>query len=290
MTMTGSNLRQLTYSIPYNLLLITAGSVIFGIGVKAIAMPHGLITGGISGVALLLHYWIGWLEPGQWYFLLNMPIFILGWWFVSRRFFFYSLYGMVIMTLAMDWMAFTIPVTEPVLAVLAGGTLIGTGSGIILNSLGSGGGNDIIAIILNQRFNFRIGTFFFLFNITLFALSLGRLPLDLVLFSLAMSFVTSQMVDYFLSIFNQRKMVLIISEQADAIAAEILSRIHRGATYLEGRGAFSGRKKDVLLTVVNNYQLKRVEELVFNLDPEAFVIMENTFNVLGKGFSHRKVY
>jgi uncharacterized membrane-anchored protein YitT (DUF2179 family) len=284
------NLRQLTYSVPYNLLLLTAGSVIFGIGVKAIALPHGLITGGISGVALLLYYWTGWLKPGLWYFLINTPIFILGWFFVSRRFFFYSLYGMLIMTLAMDWVSFTIPVTEPVLAVLAGGTLIGTGSGIILNSLGSGGGNDIIAIILNQRFNFRIGTFFFLFNITLFAFSLGRLPLDMVLFSLAMSFVTSQMVDYFLSIFNQRKLILIISERAEAIAAEILSRIHRGATYLEGRGAFSGRKKDVLLTVVNNYQLKRVEELVFNLDPDAFVIMENTFNVLGKGFSHRKVY
>jgi uncharacterized membrane-anchored protein YitT (DUF2179 family) len=284
------NLRQLTYSVPYNLLLLTAGSVIFGIGVKAIALPHGLITGGISGVALLLYYWTGWLKPGLWYFLINTPIFILGWFFVSRRFFFYSLYGMLIMTLAMDWVSFTIPVTEPVLAVLAGGTLIGTGAGIILNSLGSGGGNDIIAIILNQRFNFRIGTFFFLFNITLFAFSLGRLPLDLVLFSLAMSFVTSQMVDYFLSIFNQRKLILIISERAEAIAAEILSRIHRGATYLEGRGAFSGRKKDVLLTVVNNYQFKRVEELVFNLDPDAFVIMENTFNVLGKGFSHRKVY
>jgi uncharacterized membrane-anchored protein YitT (DUF2179 family) len=284
------NLRQLTYSVPYNLLLLTAGAVIFGIGVKSIALPHGLITGGVSGVALLMYYWTGWLEPGQWYFLINAPIFIFGWFFVSRRFFFYSLYGMLIMTLAMDWVAFTIPVTEPVLAVLAGGTLIGTGAGIILNSLGSGGGNDIIAIILNQRFNFRIGTFFFLFNITLFAFSLGRLPLDLVLFSLAMSFVTSQMVDYFLSIFNQRKLILIISEQADDIAAEILSRIHRGVTYLEGRGAFSGRKKDVLLTVVNNYQLKRVEELVFNIDPNAFVIMENTFNVLGKGFSHRKVY
>jgi len=150
------NLRQLTYSVPYNLLLLTAGSVIFGIGVKAIALPHGLITGGISGVALLLYYWTGWLKPGLWYFLINTPIFILGWFFVSRRFFFYSLYGMLIMTLAMDWVSFTIPVTEPVLAVLAGGTLIGTGSGIILNSLGSGGGNDIIAIILNQRFNFRI--------------------------------------------------------------------------------------------------------------------------------------
>ena len=283
-------IRHHTYSMPYNLLLITAGAVIFSIGVKAIALPHELITGGISGLALLLYYWSGKLAPGLWYLVLNVPIFILGWWFVSRRFFLYSLYGMLVMTAAIDLVNFTIPVSDPFLAVLAGGTLIGTGSGIILNSLGSGGGNDIIAIILNQKFNFRIGTFFFLFNISLFAFSLGRLPLDQVLFSLAMSFITSQVVDYFLSIFNQRKMVLIISEKSEAIAAEVLNRIHRGATYLEGRGAYSGRKKDVLLTVVNNYQLKRVEELVFSIDPEAFVIMENTFNVLGKGFSHRKVY
>jgi uncharacterized membrane-anchored protein YitT (DUF2179 family) len=85
------NLRQHTYSVPYNLLLLTAGSVIFGIGVKAIALPHGLITGGVSGVALLLYYWTGWLKPGLWYLALNVPIFILGWWFVSRRFFLYSL-------------------------------------------------------------------------------------------------------------------------------------------------------------------------------------------------------
>jgi uncharacterized membrane-anchored protein YitT (DUF2179 family) len=284
------DIRQYTYSLPYNLLLITIGAIIFGVGVKAIALPHGLITGGVSGMALLLYYWTNLLKPGLWYFVLNVPIFILGWWFVSRRFFYYSLYGMLVMTVAIDLVNFKIPVTEPMMAVLAGGTLIGTGTGIILNSLGSGGGNDIIAIILNQRFNFRIGTFFFLFNISLFTFSLGRLPLDQVLFSIAMSFVTSQVVDYFLSIFNQRKMVLIISEKAEAIAAEVLNRTHRGATFLEGRGAYSGHKKDVLLTVVNNYQLKRVEELVFSLDPEAFVIMENTFNVLGRGFSHRKVY
>lgn len=282
-------MRQLTYNVPYNLLLITVGSIVFGIGVKAIALPHGFITGGISGVALLLVYGTGLFSPGVWYFILNLPIFVLGWWFISRRFFLYSLYGMVVSTLAMELVDFTIPVTEPVLAVLAGGVTIGAGAGIMLNSLGSAGGNDIIAIILNQRFNFRIGTFFFLFNITLFGFGLGRLPLDLVLFSLAMSFVTSQMVDYFLSIFNQRKMVLIISDHARAIADAVLNRIHRGATFLEGRGAYSGNRKDVLLTVVNNYQLKRVEEAVFGIDPDAFVIMENTFNVLGRGFSHRKV-
>ena len=284
------NPRNYIYSVPYNLLLITAGSVIFSIGVKAMALPHELITGGISGLALLLYYWTGRLEPGLWYFVLNVPIFLMGWWFVSRRFFFYSLYGMLVTTAAIDLVQFAIPVSDSFLAVLAGGTLIGTGAGIVLNSLGSGGGNDIIAIILNQKFNLRIGTFFFLFNISLFAFSLGRLPLDQVLFSLAMSFITSQVINYFLSIFNQRKMVLIISTKSEAIAAEVLNRIHRGATFLEGRGAYSKEKKDVLLTVVNNYQLKRVEELVFNLDPEAFVIVENTFNVLGRGFSHRKVY
>ncbi len=282
--------RNFTYNVPYNLFLISVGSVIFSIGLKAIALPHELITGGISGVALLVYYWTGLLSPGVWYFCLNLPIFILGWWFVSRRFFFYSLYGMIVTTVVIDIVRFTIPVSDPILAVLAGGTLVGTGSGIILNSMGSGGGNDIIAIILNQKFNFRIGTFFFLFNISLFTFSMGRLPLDQVLFSLAMSFITSQVINYFLSIFNQRKMVLIISEKSEIIAAEVLNRLHRGATHLEGRGAYSGKKKDVLLTVVNNYQLKRVEELVFNLDPEAFMIVENTFNVLGRGFSHRKVY
>jgi uncharacterized membrane-anchored protein YitT (DUF2179 family) len=135
-----------------------------------------------------------------------------------------------------------------------------------------------------------MGTFFFVFNIGLLALSLGHLPVDLVLFSLAMSFVTSQVIDYLLNVSNQRKMALIVSDQSNRIAPEILSRLGRGATLLEGRGAYTGRKKEVLLTVINNFQLKRLEELVFSIDDQAFVIMENTLNVLGKGFSQRKTY
>ncbi len=281
---------NLKFSVPYNLAMLTAGALVLGVGVKSIALPHGFISGGIAGVSLLIYYWTGLLSPGLLYFLINIPIFILGWRFVSRRFFFYSLYGMTALTLAIDLLDFQIPVHEPMLAVLAGGALIGAGAGMILHSLGSAGGNDIIAIILNQRYNIRIGTFFFYFNIALFSFSLGRLPVDLVLFSLAMSFVTSQVLEYFMSISNQRKMALVISDHADQIAKQILSRLGRGATFLDGRGAYTGHKKDVLMTVVNNFQIKRLEELVFGIDPEAFVIMENTFNVLGKGFSHRKTY
>ena len=282
--------RHYTYSITYNLLLITIGSIIFGIGVKGIAVPHSFISGGISGLCLLIYYWTGLLSPGSLYFILNVPIFILGWRYISRRFFGYSLYGMAALTLAMDLFDFQIRVHDPMLAVLAGGFLIGAGSGIILHSLGSAGGNDIIAIMLNQRFNVRIGTFFFVFNIALFAFSMGRLPLDMVLYSLAMSFVTSQVMEYILNISNQRKMALIISDNASRIASEILTRLGRGATLLDGRGAYTGRKKEVVMTVINNFQLKRLEELVFSVDDQAFVIMENTHNVLGKGFSNRKTY
>lgn len=277
-------------SVIWNLFLISAGSIVFGIGLKSIAIPHGFITGGISGLTLLVYYVSGLLSPGLWYMIVNIPIFMVGWVHISRRFFLYSLYGMASLSLVIDLIGFTLPIKEPMLAVLAGGILMGTGSGLILHSLGSGGGLDIVAIILNQKFSLRMGTFYFAFNIVLFAFSFGALDADLVLYSLFMSFISSQTLDYVLAFSNQRKMIFIISDLNDRIAAEIHSRLSRGVTFLNGSGAYTGKDKKVILTVVHNYQLKRVEEVALTIDPEAFIITENTFNVLGRGFSRRKVY
>jgi len=278
------------YSIPWNIFLITMGAIIFSIGIKAIVIPHGFITGGLSGLGLLLFYFFKSLSPGLWYLTINIPIFIIGWLFISRRFFFYSILGMILLSAAIDLISFTIPVHDPILAVLAGGTIMGAGAGIILHSLGSAGGTDIIAIILNQKFGIRIGAFSFMFNLTLFGFSFGVLEIDMVLYSLALSFVTAMVLDYFLGIFNQRKMVMIISEKSESIATSVNRKLNRGATLLEGKGSFTGRRKQVIMTVVNNYQLKRLEETIFTIDPDAFMVTENTFNVLGKGFSKRKVY
>ena len=277
-------------SVLWNLLLISAGSIVFGIGLKSIAVPHGFITGGISGLTLLFYYVSGLLSPGLWYLIVNIPIFLIGWIHVSRRFFLYSLYGMAALSASIDLIRFSLPIHEPILAVLAGGVLMGAGTGIILHSLGSGGGLDIVGIILNQKFSLSMGTFFFSFNIILFAFSFGFLEADLVLYSLFMSFITSQTLDYVLTAFNQRKMVFIISDLNEKIAKEVHTRLDRGVTFLNGSGAYTGREKKVILTVVHNYQLKRVEEAALSIDPEAFIITESTFNVLGRGFSRRKVY
>ncbi|MGD8962769.1 MAG: YitT family protein, partial [Desulfobacterales bacterium] len=231
---------SLAYSVGWNLVLITVGGVILSIGIKALAIPNGFISGGFSGLSLLIYYIFGGLSPGIWYLVLNIPLFIAGWLILSRRFFFYSLFGMLVVTFAIDLIPFAIPIKDRLLAALASGTLIGAGAGIYLHSFGSVGGSDIIAIILNQKFNVRIGRFFFYFNLVLFSLGFGFLDLDLILYSLVLTFITSQVTDYFLSMFNQRKMVIIISDQCDSIAKGIMDKLKRGVTFLYGRGAFTG--------------------------------------------------
>jgi uncharacterized membrane-anchored protein YitT (DUF2179 family) len=281
---------DITYSIPWNLFLITLGSIIFGIGVKAVVIPNGMITGGFSGASILIYYYTDFLTPGIWYFVLNIPVFILGWLFISRRFLLYSLFGAIVLTLAIDFIQFEIPVKDLMLASLAGGTIIGAGAGIVFRSLGSSGGNDIISVILNQKFGIRIGTYNFAFNFILFTFSFGLLNTDMILYSMAMSYITSQVIEYFITLFNERKMIFIISNNPRQIADEILKKLNRGVTFLKGGGAYTGNEKDIILAVVNNYQIKRIEEVAFTIDPDAFLITENTFNVLGKGFSRRKVY
>lgn len=281
---------KIVYSVAWNLILLTMGAIVVAIGIKAVAIPNGFITGGFSGLSLLIYYVFGGISPGIWYFLLNVPLFVAGWIFLSRRFFFYSLFGMVALTVAIDLISFTIPIQDRLLAALAAGALIGAGAGTYLHSFGSAGGSDVIAVILNQKFNVRIGRFYFYFNLVLFGLSFGFLSIDIILYSLILSFVVSQVMDYFLSMFNQRKMVIIISDKSESIAEAILKKLQRGSTFLFGRGAYTGRRKKVLLTVVNNYQLKRLEEAVFTIDSDAFFITGNTFSVIGKGFSCRKLY
>jgi len=283
-------LQNITYSIPWNLFLITLGSVILAIGLKSIIIPHGMITGGFSGLSILLLYYSGAFTPGLWLLLLNIPVFIIGWKFISKRFLYYSLYGMIVLTTSLDFTNFKIEIVDPWLAALAGGILFGAGAGIVFRSLGSSGGNDIISILLNQKFGIRIGTYNFIFSFVLFLFSFGTMETDLILYSMATSYIASLVMEYFMTLFNQRKMVIIISEKSRPIADAITKKLNRGATFLKGEGAYTGKSKDIILTVVHTFQIKRIEEVVFGIDPDAFLITENTLNVLGKGFSQRKVY
>lgn len=283
--------RRITYSLPWNIGLLTAGGLGIALAVQGAAVPHGFFTGGLSGLSLILYYLGQALSPGKWYFLLNIPIALAGWFFVSQRFILYTGYGMLATTFWLELFQKPFPIHEPLLAAIAGGVLLGGGVGLCLRSLGSSGGIDIIAVILHQRWGLRMGQVGLACNAVVFAL--GWLVLgdvDRLLYSLVMVFVSAQTIDSILGMFNQRKLVIVISDQHEAITRAILEDIHRGVTLLDGHGGYTGKRKQVLLTVVNTVQQKRLEEIIFSIDPEAFVIVENTLNVLGRGFSQRKVY
>lgn len=282
--------KDYTYSIWWNLLLITAGSAIVAIGVKSLAVPHEFVPGGVFGLAALTYYVTGFLNPGQLFFLFSVPLFIFAWVKVSRRFFYYSAYATIANTLFYEVLSIDIVVHNHLYACVASGVLVGFGSGIVLRSLGSNGGLDVLAVYMFQRFNIGVGKFYFVFNVILYSLSLTRLPADLVIASMIMMFITGLVLENTLALFSQRKVVFIISDAAEEICHDILTSMKQSATFLKGFGAYTRKEKNVLMTVVNNVQLKKLEEITFTHDERALFIVDNTFSVLGASFSKRKLY
>ncbi len=278
------------YSILWNIGLITVGAFIQSIALKGIATPQNFVPGGIFGVSSLLYYRTGWLDPGIFYLLFNIPLFILGYLFISRRFLCYSGLAMLLLTFFYSVLDIRFAITNQLYAALVFGVIIGAGGGTVLRSLGSNGGLDVIAIILFQKFNFGVGKTYLGFNILLFSLSFASLDNDLVIASMIAMFVTSLTVEYVLSMFNQRKLTFIISSQPEQVADQIMDKLKIGTTMLPAVGAYHKQNRTVLMVVINNIQLKRLEEIVFTEDEHALFIVENTFNVLGSTFSRRKLY
>lgn len=278
---------KLAESVWWNLVLLTLGGLLTAICIQSVAAPHDFLAGGIMGVALLTNYWTGTLTPLLWYAMFCVPIYLFGWFFVGKRFLLYTAYGTLCTTVFGFFINFTIPLQSELYAAVVGGVLHGTAGGLMLRSLGSGGGTDVIAVVLKDRWNFSIGQFNVIFNGLLFLLGAYRLPFDLIVASMIMMFISSNALEYVLGMFNRRKLVFIISDHGEEISEAILVTERFGATMLRGKGAYSGSDREILLTVTNNIALKRLENLVFSIDRNALFIVENTFYVSGGQFARR---
>ncbi|PLX75160.1 MAG: YitT family protein [Desulfuromonas sp.] len=282
--------KNLSYTVPWNCALIVVGSLVQAVGYKCLGEPQGFVPGGLFGTATLVHYTTGLLNTGLIYLLFNIPMFILALIYLSRRFVGYSLLAMLSLSGFFMLLDFQIEIHNQLYAAVTFGVIVGAGIGMVLRSLGSNGGLDIAAIILYQKYNIGLGKFFFLFNSLLFSVSFLTLDNDLVIASMISMFIASATIDYCLSLFNQRKLALVISESPQEIADQVMQTLKIGATMLSGVGTYQRRQRDVLMVVINNIQLKRLEEIVFSNDPHALFIVENTFSVLGSTFSKRKIY
>ena len=268
-------------SILWNLTLLTIGSACFAVGANAIAMPHGFLVGGLFGTGILVWLATGLLNPSIWFFLFNLPMFALAWFHVGRPFFFYSLYGTVVTSLVGSFVHFQIPIEGDIQAAVAAGVLCGLGGGIALRSMGSGGGLDLLGVVLNRKFNIGVGRFSFTYNAILFLTSLKVVSTDLFIASIIQVFIATNALEYVLRLFSQRKTVFIVSERGEEISEAIIAEGYSGCTILRGKGGYSGESREILLTVTNNLFLRRLEKLEFGIDKQALFIVENTFYVSG---------
>jgi uncharacterized membrane-anchored protein YitT (DUF2179 family) len=273
-----------------NLLLLTLGSILCAIAINGILIPNGFLSSGLAGLVLIVHYMVPSLPVSALYFLLNVPVFALAWKFVGRRFSFYSIAGMTIFSCALAWVYILLPAEDLLCSALLAGILSGAGGGIILKSLGSGGGTDILSVALLKRFSVRLGTTTLAFNCMVLLVGALFFPLEKVLYTLIYIYVSARILNLVVTGLSQRKAVMIVSNLGEAISQGILEETKRGVTILRGQGAYSGQDEKVLYTVVNLRDLSRIKQLIRQIDPQAFVVVSDTLEVMGHGIGNQPQY
>lgn len=268
-------------NIALNLGLIALGSALCSVAINGILIPHKFYGAGFTGVALIIHYMAPSLPVAVLYFILNVPVFALGWIYAGRRFFFYSIAGMFIFTGTLAWIHISLPVHDKMLSAILAGIIVGVGSGIILRSLGSAGGLDILSVIFVKRFSIRLGSTILAFNSLILVAGAVLFSLEGALYTLIYIYVSSYMVNLVVTGLSQRKAVYIISPQWEEISHEIMDKIQRGVTVIKGQGGYTGRDEQILYTIISFRELPQLKQLIRGVDPDAFVVVTDTLEVMG---------
>ncbi len=264
---------------------VAVGACGVALSLNYFIVPNRIVDGGVAGIAILIHYLLG-LPTGWLVLVLNIPVFLLGFRFMGKRFLFLSIWGVLVVSLALELSAGVRPVTQDLLlASLFGGLLTGVGMGIIFRSQGSLGGTDIVALILNGKFSFSVGQVLLAIDAAIFTVAAFLFKPELAMYAIIYMFVATRVVDYVQAGLSHTKAAIIISNEPDKIARDIMTILERGVTFLNGSGAYSGENKKIIYCVVTRAELARVKEIIRENDPGAFVALSETPEVLGEGFS-----
>ena len=264
------------------------GSAIFAFGFAYFLMPNDMSPGGISGLSLIIVELLGFGSVGVLAILINMPLFVMGGVKIGKQFFFGSLLGMLLSNTLIDVFAsFGIPPMDPLLAVLYGGVLCGFGLGVVFVSGTSTGGSDILVRLLKLKYrNVPIGQISMYFDIVVVILTgLVFRDINKALYTGITVVICGKMVDAVVYRFDYSKVALIITKEHEAIAQEIARKLDRGATFLHGEGSYTHKDTKVVLAAVKKQQVTELKELIMEIDPNAFVIVQEAHQVLGDGFS-----
>jgi uncharacterized membrane-anchored protein YitT (DUF2179 family) len=264
----------------WDILLISAGNVLCASAINGILIPQHFVTGGITGISLIIHKFIPSINLAWIYVIFNVPLFVLAWMAVGRRFFFYSILGTLSLAISIAFIHPTIHLDDKMLNALLAGLILGAGTGLCLRSSGSQGGMDILSVMLLKRFSISIGNTILSVNFIVLLLISISYSIEAVLYTLSVIFVSSKVINLVVSGLSQRKTVFIISSQWEKISQEILKDIRRGVTIIKGEGGYTGNEEHILYSVITITEIGQLKRLVYNIDPAAFMVISDTLEVI----------
>ena len=275
------------------LLLVLLGNTIYALAVKLFLLPANLISCGTTGIALVVNHITG-IPLTGFIFLFNMVMLAVGWWILGRKFAMTTVLSSLFYPIALEILnrlLGDVRITEDVLLnTLFAGLGLGGALGIVIRAGASTGGMDIPPLVLKKLFHIPVSASLWAFD---FCIMLSQMMFhkgEDLLYGILLLFVISFALNKVLLMGTSKTEVKIVSQQAGDIRDAILSRIDRGVTMLHGEGGYLHKQTEIILSVVSNHELPKIEQLARSIDPDCFMIVTRVTEVWGRGFTNSKNY
>jgi len=280
-------------------LFIITGSFILASAFVFFITPHKIVPGGVYGISIVVHYltkgvfsfWPEGIPIGLFALMLDIPLILAGIKILGPRFGVKTIIGSILTATFTDFiMWFRLVADAPLvndvlLSVIFAGVLAGFGLGLIFKSRATSGGSDIIAMIIGKYTHIQLGRLMIYVDsvIVLFGLfAFGDWAIPL--YSWIVIYITGKVIDITLEGADYNKALLIISKQHELIKNKLIVDLERGGTYLKGEGMYTGEDKRIIYTIVSRREVAVLKEYISNIDPDAFITVMDTKEILGEGF------
>jgi uncharacterized membrane-anchored protein YitT (DUF2179 family) len=272
--------------------LVMLGTAIYAFGLNYFIIPNELMEGGVTGIAILLNYALGWpLSVST--LVLNIPLFLIGWRILGRTQIGYSIFGTVSLSfflalmerlIRLGWIIPFQTSNDYILAALYAGVTLGLGLGIVFRFGGTTGGADIVARIVSKMRGWSMGQIILTLDAVIIGSSLFYISKEKVLYTLVAVFIASRVIDFIQEGAYAAKAFSIFTDDGEYMASLISKEMERGITLFPAKGAFSGKQKQVVYCVVARHEMGRLKTIVRSIDPLAFIVISDVHDVLGEGF------
>ena len=273
------------------LMLILVGNICYTFSVKLFLLPAQLMSCGTTGLALIANHVAG-IPISTFIFLFNLVMLCIGWWILGKQFamttIFSSLFYPISLELLNRLMGDVFVTDNILLNVIFSGMGLGLSLGLVLRGGASTGGMDIPPLILNKFFKIPVSATLWVFDLCILLAQMMFHPLEDILYGILLIVVVSITLNKVMLFGTSRTEVKIISEKAEEIRQGILSRVDRGLTILHGEGGYLRRSTEVILSVISNHELPKIEALAREIDPSCFIIVSRVTEVWGRGFTYGK--